>query len=29
VFLSDAPPASAHVREELEYWLSEAARRGK
>lgn len=29
VFLSSAPPAFAHVREELEYWLSEAARRGK
>ena len=29
VFLSDAPSAFAHVREELEYWLSEAARRGK
>jgi MraZ protein len=29
VFLDTAPPAFAHVREELEYWLGEAARRGK
>ncbi len=29
VFLSSAPPAFAHVRDELEYWLGEATRRGK
>lgn len=29
VFLSSAPPAFAHVRDELEYWLGEYARRGK
>jgi MraZ protein len=29
VFLSSAPPAFAHVREELEYWLGEHGRRGK
>jgi len=29
VFLSSAPPAFAHVRDELDYWLSESARRGK
>jgi MraZ protein len=29
VFLQAAPPAFAHVREELEYWLAEAGRRGK
>jgi MraZ protein len=29
IFLSSAPPAFAHVRDELDYWLSEASRRGK
>jgi MraZ protein len=29
VFISAAPPAFAHVREELEYWLAEHERRGK
>ena len=29
IFLESAPPAFAHVREELEYWLLEHARRGK
>jgi MraZ protein len=29
VFREAAPPAFAHVREELEYWLSEHERRGK
>jgi MraZ protein len=29
VFLEQAPPAFAHVREELQYWLGEQTRRGK
>jgi MraZ protein len=29
MFMEAAPPAFAHVREELEYWLLESGRRGK
>ena len=29
IFMDSAPPAFAHVREELEYWLGEHGRRGK
>jgi MraZ protein len=29
VFMDSAPPAFAHVREELEYWMNEHGRRGK
>lgn len=29
VFQESAPPAFAHVREELDYWLNDHARRGK
>ncbi len=29
VFMDAAPPAFAHVREELEYWLHDHSRRGK
>jgi MraZ protein len=29
VFLASAPPAFAHVRQELEYWLADHAKRGK
>jgi hypothetical protein len=29
VFKASAPPAFAHIREELDYWLSEFERRGK